>query len=1568
MVSRPGFYVAKGDISKCVIPNLNSMKGSKHESQVQELKDTLSSINKINNTLLKEEVGDTSVKTNKISLKACTTVIPNSLIPVEETTRVVDNNIAPISYHNPKLSSSMHKGNIADLRPKSAKLNKTKSSNLVQKLSPVIENKMETTSVKSESTTTDNTSTQNKKPNAKVCKINLTKLGTFPSIPWDQPSPLQVKKPLLLTMDIMPMGQSILCNADGGSDVNLIDPKLIKSFNLQSLRMKEDIILHYADNAMLEAFKECTMQLKCQGQEFRERFIISPTPLPGVDIILGRSFFVSRKVGQGWRGEKEVLTFPDGKIWWFNDTLGTQSVSICHVGAQQAFDFMKDANGRTEVCAISVKQFLDEKGLGYKPTGKKKPPDEGTSENILLSTAKKKPPNEGNDTLSNPSPEIKVEKHAIKCIQDALDQYLEIFSERVPEDAVDLRNSIQDPLAIHKIPLKDGALPVKRRAIPMSAGEQAIVMELLKDLLEKNYIEETNNSSLWSAPIILLRKPGNRVGLTNQWRIVTDYRALNELTKGSTYAPPAIREMIDNLKGKKIFSKSDNVGGFYQMTLAPEDREKTTFSVQTPQGIKSYFFKVACLGLQGCPASYQAWMENVIAGCDGTSVYLDDVMYAADTFEEMAALMCKTFQRFKERGVYLHPQKCQWAVTQIDFLGMSVSHNVVKISAEKVQALTDYPEPDSYPAVRRFVGFAQYLSQFIPRFSTIMAPITDTLKDQEKSKAKKKFRWNQACREAFYYVKQQLSTSRGLLIPDKEGQFVLETDASGEGIGVCLYQWVNDQLIPAWYSSRKLNQAERNYNTRDREALAVVYGMDKCKGYLSLRKFIIFSDHQSLSFFKQQPILKGRDWRWQETLSKFEFEHRYRKGETMFVSDALSRAFATRNKFNTGEDWSPVEHGTGSIIEVDPKKSPFHPLETVNVSFIGIQEGLSNETLDSNWIDLEIDRKVIAMPCDDLQGIKLKVIKNNLQYRKMKKYANPAHANVAAARVYSDVPSIIKKYIEKDPDYMEIYRAASESAADLSEKQVSMLRHYRVIDELLYFCPDGNLNNMKLVIPVSPGNELRKLMLYEAHDGATVHVGVNKTYEQLSDRCFWNSMNSDVNQYVNTCSSCSLKKTDHHRPTGLMQGLTIPQDRWEIIQMDWITGLPKTEEGFDQILVCVDRLTKYAYFIEAANTDTAEDVANRLWKRVISIHGLPSCIISDRDTKFCAEFFKSLMQFMRVKQRMGTSYYHAFNGAVEVLNRTVEVMLRHLIGDDVTLDFTELLPNVQWAYNTTYHKSIQMTPYEALYGFKPKTPVSFPSANVNEFDGMTRSAAEFTEHQRMQVRRARYALLQAQRTMEVFQNRTFIDVQFQENEMVYLWAGNLGNSHFPTNTRKLRDRYKGPYKILKQISNYTYLLDLPKDEYPRAHPEFHASLLWRAPSREEFEASFCNPKMLPTYENYVPEADTIAIDQPSQVEDVIANTDEISVNIEEIANETKPQKVIESILDKKRNKFLVKWKDLPDIENSWINWKEDYIYQEQMAEYDAKLKAEERNKEVIPARTSERQQARHLKYYNSQET
>ena len=122
------------------------------------------------------------------------------------------------------------------------------------------------------------------------------------------------------------------------------------------------------------------------------------------------------------------------------------------------------------------------------------------------------------------------------------------------------------------------------RPFPMSHGDILILQQLLADLIEKGYVEPTDPMSQWSAPVMILRKSGTREGVTNQYRLVTDFRRLNALTKGSTYTPPIIREVIRKLSTAKIFSASDVVGGFYQQALAEEDRDKTTFVCHTPAG------------------------------------------------------------------------------------------------------------------------------------------------------------------------------------------------------------------------------------------------------------------------------------------------------------------------------------------------------------------------------------------------------------------------------------------------------------------------------------------------------------------------------------------------------------------------------------------------------------------------------------------------------------------------------------------------------------------------------------------------------------------------------------------------------------------------------------------------------------------------------------------------------------------------------------------------------------------------------------------------------------------------
>ena len=217
------------------------------------------------------------------------------------------------------------------------------------------------------------------------------------------------------------------------------------------------------------------------------------------------------------------------------------------------------------------------------------------------------------------------------------------------------------------------------------------------------------------------------------------------------------------------------------------------------------------------------------------------------------------------------------------------------------------PVPRNFPEVRRFLGFANYVQQFIPHFSTKASALTNMLKGQEDKK--RKFIWLQDHQLAFDSVREALMSSMGLVIPDLDGQFVIECDASGEGVGGALYQFVIDRLVPIWFASKKFNQEERNYSPRDREALAIVFALAKFAPYVRLKPFLLYSDHESLAKFNDQAVLKGRDWRYAEQISGYVFEQRYRKGDMMGVPDALSRAFATYHEV-TGDTgvWHEVIH------------------------------------------------------------------------------------------------------------------------------------------------------------------------------------------------------------------------------------------------------------------------------------------------------------------------------------------------------------------------------------------------------------------------------------------------------------------------------------------------------------------------------------------------------------------------------------------------------------------------------------------------------------------------------------
>ena len=272
-------------------------------------------------------------------------------------------------------------------------------------------------------------------------------------------------------------------------------------------------------------------------------------------------------------------------------------------------------------------------------------------------------------------------------------------------------------------------------------------------------------------------------------------------------------------------------------------QEKTAFI--THQGL--YEFRVMPFGLTNALAVFQRLMEQVIAhlkvtpGPEYVSAYFDDVLVFSRMLEDHLTHLRAIIQRIDEVGLKLKPAKCKFAQKQLEYLGHIVSRDRLKTNPRLIAAVKEFPTPQAVSDVRRYLGLASYYCRFIPNFSRITRPLHQlTCKGAE-------FVWSPECESAFRELKERLTTSPVLAYPDFSRAFILETDASVQGIGALLSQRQEDQrLHPIAYASRALSPVEQRYSITELETLAVVWAISHFHHYLYGNSVTIFTDHTAV--------------------------------------------------------------------------------------------------------------------------------------------------------------------------------------------------------------------------------------------------------------------------------------------------------------------------------------------------------------------------------------------------------------------------------------------------------------------------------------------------------------------------------------------------------------------------------------------------------------------------------------------------------------------------------------------------------------------------------------------------
>ena len=387
--------------------------------------------------------------------------------------------------------------------------------------------------------------------------------------------------------------------------------------------------------------------------------------------------------------------------------------------------------------------------------------------------------------------------------------------------------------------------------------------------------------SKWASPVVTVFKQNGDI------RLCCDFSGTVNKYLDPVQTPlPTVDDTIARIGKASVFSKIDLSQAFLQLPLDEYSKQFTV--INTPSGLFQYNFLP--FGLTASSGIFQAFLTETLSGIDNLIIYQDDVLILSEDHNSHIITLKKVLNTLKDHGIKINSGKCKFLCKSVDYLGHVFDCSGVYPNPNKIKSILEAPPPKTTKQVQSFLGLCNYYSRFIPKFTDTLAPLYALLKNESK------FQWSDSQQNAFNKIKNMFKCHGILQHYDPNYELKLETDSSSYGLGAVLLTRPdsNSSWLPIQFASRTLNSAEQNYSNIEREALSVIFGLEKFRNYLLGSKFIICNDQKPLLklFAKDKPIpnsCSSRIQRWALKLSQYNYSFVYSRGKDNVHSDCLSR-------------------------------------------------------------------------------------------------------------------------------------------------------------------------------------------------------------------------------------------------------------------------------------------------------------------------------------------------------------------------------------------------------------------------------------------------------------------------------------------------------------------------------------------------------------------------------------------------------------------------------------------------------------------------------------------------------
>ena len=443
-------------------------------------------------------------------------------------------------------------------------------------------------------------------------------------------------------------------------------------------------------------------------------------------------------------------------------------------------------------------------------------------------------------------------------------------------------------------------LPIKQRPYKNPLALQAQLDEQLEEMLEAGIISPS--ASPWASPVVVVPKKDGTL------RVCIDFRQFNQVLVKDSFPLPRVEDLFATLGKAKFFSSLDLKSGYWQMELAPEDREKTAFCTRT----QLLEFNVLPFGVASAPSLFQRMISLLLKGIEGkyAVAYLDDILIFSDSFETHLKHLDDVLRRLRKASLSLNRKKCHFVQPEISYLGHIISKDGIAPDPEKVRAIQTMEPPTTVKGIRSFLGTVGYYRNFQPNFSAIARPLTKLTKKNVH------FSWSEEAQEAFEVLKQKLIEAPILAYPDVTRPYTLYTDASDYAIGGILTQDFDDGERVIQYVSHQLTPNRMHYPVIEKECFAIIYCLQKLKQYLLGADVTCYTDHKPLKSLFTAEMKNTRVQRWAILLDEYQVKIKYRQGIHNGRADMLSRLRIKPTPEELEEDKAIL------AIEQEPQKIP----------------------------------------------------------------------------------------------------------------------------------------------------------------------------------------------------------------------------------------------------------------------------------------------------------------------------------------------------------------------------------------------------------------------------------------------------------------------------------------------------------------------------------------------------------------------------------------------------------------------------------------------------------------------